>query len=310
MRFSNECIWLAQEDAKNTIEHEGVAFVLRPIKAAVRQSKGGNSSVFTLTDPNVDLPDRAIKICNVPGPTSAMNARQRHRYGRFINEIEALRKASDEGYERVVSIHGDGIITMDQQEFTYYIMEKADTDLKDYLLSGENEIDNQERIKLCRDIFQSLMQLHSIDLYHRDIKPDNVFLFKTGEGTYIWKLGDLGLVDSGKRDYDNIRERIGPFGWASPEVMNKFLTEGLNFSFDCQIDAMSDVFQLGKLFWFIFQCNVPIGQIEERDFICENREKSRIFNMIKRMVQYAKNRRISDAELAGEIAVLASSFAV
>lgn len=37
--------------------------------------------------------------------------------------------------------------------------------------------------------------------------------------------------------------------------MNKYLTEKYKLEFDCRIDDRSDVFQLGGLFWFIFNNN-------------------------------------------------------
>lgn len=79
----------------------------------------------------------------------------------------------------------------------------------------------------------------------------------------------MGLVDfqdvDANLDFEN--EKIGPFGWLSPEATNKMLTKGKNIKnvYECEINSMSDIFQLGKLFWYIFQGNLPLGQITFAD---------------------------------------------
>lgn len=49
-------------------------------------------------------------------------------------------------------------------------------------------------------------------------------------------------------------QRIGAFGWECLEVMSFFFGEGAiedpKFTFVNNIDEASDIFQLGKLFWY------------------------------------------------------------
>ena len=109
-----------------------------------------------------------------------------------------------------------------------------------------------------------------------------------------FKVGDLGLVDFQNKDseIDSPNEKIGPYGWLAPEATNKMLTfkKHIGFVYDCKIDKKSDVFQLGKLFWYIFQGNLPIGQIVNDDFKMRDKE---IFQIIFEMLRYEKNGRPS-----------------
>ena len=138
-------------------------------------------------------------------------------------------------------------------------MEKAESDLTEYLKTTELTI--QQRFLICTEILTGIKELHSEDIYHRDIKPDNI-LFING----TWKISDLGLIGFREDDFKakEIGMKIGPANWMSPEAFNKMYNEGdgyLNtYGFDCNLDEKSDIFQLGKLFWFIFQGNVPDGQ--------------------------------------------------
>jgi serine/threonine protein kinase len=150
-----------------------------------------------------------------------------------------------------------------------------------------DELSVSEKLNLCRSLSEGLKELCSLGYYHRDIKPDNIFIIND-----VWKIGDLGLLaERDKEDeIDRIGEGIGPKGWMSPESMNKYLCEGKKFLFihNCNIDHQSDIFQLGKVFWYIFQYNAPIGTVKEKDFFIKN---TRIYAVIKTMLNYSKKKR-------------------
>jgi serine/threonine protein kinase len=299
-------------EERNIIEHDGVVYYLKYLKPDIKGSKGGNSSVFLLYSKDASTSERVIKISNYYRPIRKTPDHIKRRYGRFINEIQVLNELKEKGKNNIIEINFDGEAEIKGKVFPFYVMEKADTDLKDYMLAIK-DVDSQEKVKFCINVFDAIKELHSEGYYHRDIKPDNIFLFyEDGEEKekLIWKIGDLGLVADRDKDYDDLGEKIGPFGWLSPEAMNKYLTEKADLGFDCKIDAKSDIFQLGKLFWFIFQGNVPIGQIHFDDFICQVEHKEILFELIQEMLQYAKSKRITVEGLEPFIVDLRMAFAV
>jgi serine/threonine protein kinase len=248
----------------------------------IQGNKGGNSIIFLLKNPedtkNIDE-QLVIKISNLPLEKSNWIHQRR-----FQREIIALRKAKEANKKRIIKLYTHNILEINNLQFPFYTMEKGDWDLAKFL--DKNEIDYDQKILLCLEVIEGFKELHSLGIYHRDIKHDNIFLF--GKEC---KIGDLGLAkfrnDDMKITESEIGQRIGAFGWESPETMNKYLTErNENLTFDCEIDSISDIFQLGKLFWFIFQGNLPIGQIEFDDFIYKNND---IFNLIVQMLQYSKS---------------------
>lgn len=301
----------------NLINFEDRDWELRPLNPDFRTSKGGNSSVFILHDLNSELEDRIIKISNYYRIGRGSPENIKRRYGRFISEIQVLNEIKQYSVsENVISILGDGVQSIDGFDFPFYVMEKADSDLKKYLVDDKRELDFQEKVKLCRDLFRGISTMHRLKYYHRDIKPDNIFLFfgkSSGleeTDSFVWKIGDLGLTRHRDKDYDDIGEKIGPLGWLSPEAMNKYLTERSSLGHDCLIDQASDIFQLGKLFWFVFKLNVPIGQIRIDDFQDNIPHEGFLFSLISEMLQYSKDRRCNTNKLEEYIELISAETGV
>lgn len=300
MRVYNRNIYLSSKEYLNVIEFNNSFFVLKNLSDDHGKSKGGNSSVFKLIDPNDDI-EYVVKISKYPINRRDGSEFDNQQIARFEREIESLRRCVEKGCNNVIVFHFDGVLKIKSQEFRYYVMEKADYDLTTFL--NENVLSVQQRFLLCFLILNGIKELHLLDIYHRDIKPDNI-LFANGE----WKISDLGLIDYRDPDFiiDRKGEKIGPFGWLSPEAINKFLTEkNASLDFDCNLDEKSDVFQLGKLFWYVFQGNIPVGQIDYSDFKLGDQV---LFDLIFKMLNHAKSKRCSLLEIESEFQKLTHDY--
>lgn len=273
-------IKLAFDYLDNIVTIDGLDFQLKYLDE-YNNSKGGNSNVFLLVNPIEpdNINDQiVIKICNQPLERSSKLYKKR-----FKRELVALKRANKYRKKRIIKYFHEGIMGINHLQFPFYTMEKADWDLAKYL--QENELHPNQKILLFLEIIKGFKELHQIEIYHRDIKHDNIFII--GKEC---RIGDLGLM---RFRHDDIKfeeiekgDRIGAFGWESPETMNKYLTEKFdNGKFDCEIDGQSDIFQLGKLFWYILQGNLPIGQITIDDFILGDPQ---IYQLIFSMLQYSK----------------------
>ncbi len=94
-------------------------------------------------------------------------------------------------------------------------LERAKGDLFEF--SKKNLI-SIENIKNCiKDLCQSLDYIHSKNIYHRDIKSENVLIFINDMSTYSFKLCDFGLGVIGN-DLD--KGNCGTRGFFAPEVSN------------------------------------------------------------------------------------------
>ena len=279
-------------------------WLLKEIQPGAKCGKGKNSCVFRAVHPEGGS-DVIVKFCRFPHGIQGNEEVQRRR--RFVREIDALKKAYEAqlgDYLLTFFEHGECIIG--KHTFLYYVMEEADYDLDAFLSKNTPTI--QQKLLLCGSILRALQALHEkLGIYHRDLKPENIFFVDDQ-----WKIGDLGFIGYRQEDeeIDGPRERIGPTGLMSPEATNKAFANILNseFKYDCKIDEMSDVYQLGGVFWYIFQGNLPTGQLAKIDFKFES------VNLFTRilipMLQHGKDRRPTLIGLQQELEGIRNEFAL
>ncbi len=274
------------------------------------EGRGGNSFIFALIPiQGEDERGMAIKISN--SYVKEHKNRLKRTVGelgwfekkakRFEREIEALKKAKDNKQnDYIVEIYHDGLIELPvikwdgcihgHESFLYYTMELADESLKDYLGNSENALLLSEKVVLLRQLIDDLQKLHSLEIYHRDIKAGNILKFEQ-----TWKIADLGLIEYREDDLilDGDREKIGPVSRLSPEATNKFLGNQIldDYQIEKIIDESSDMYQLGLLFWFVCQGDIPVGTVEESDFYFSRELPELFHDVLDPMLQFSKKRR-------------------
>lgn len=302
--FHKPFLKISEIRTENYLRLDDVEYFVSFLNSDFKSNKGGNSFVFALyvaqTYNEDAMPERVIKISKYPEPYNYIRnkIRQKNINKRFRQEIEALYDCKQRDVGNVIDIAFDGNLICRTSEdgefevsFPFYVMEYAEYDLKSYLEEENEEYDEASRVELCLQIAQGIKELNDLGYYHRDIKPDNIFMIN---GT--WKVGDLGLIQMrNKPSLDNKGELVGPRGWLSPEAMNKYLSENVEGkNFDCNIDHQSDLFQLAKVFWYILQGNAPIGCVKESDFLLRN---SSLYSLIKQMLNHSKKRRPASVDI-------------
>lgn len=263
------------------------------------RNRGGNSFVIRLAkaqdfdedDWYPSTPDIVMKISKF----SVGKFNEHKKSKRFKREIDALLDCNQHNFQNVVKIKGYGTVEIRTKGgvpsvHRYYLMEYAESDMLSYITN--NELTLYDKVSLCIELCESLKQLWSKGYYHRDIKPENI-LFMDG----VWRISDLGLAKHRDEDakIDLGEKWIGPRGWMSPESMNRYLTESTRFQecFDCTIDHQSDIYQLGKVLWFILQGNAPEGGVRRRDFILQN---DAIYQIVRTMINNSKKSRFKEID--------------
>lgn len=136
-----------------------------------------------------------------------------------------------------------GEVTNDEQTL---VMQWVDKTLKKYIEG--NDILSEDMLKVMFiKILYSFSLLHDQNIFHRDVKPDNIL--KDDQSYYIIDF-DVSVIDneSKTRKYKTINGNwIGTNDYADPEIQNAFNNERS----DGYYYAKADVFSLGMTFYHI-----------------------------------------------------------
>ncbi len=293
------------EPSKNLITIDGVDYYMGPINPEIDGNKGGNSYVYKLYpaidyENGIEEPTSIIKISRNKESYNLKEHKPRtevNKNQRFRREVAALQRCKEKHILGIIEIFNSGNIYIEKGtkkgrksylSYPFYTMEVAEGDLKSFMEAKFPEIGLEGKISICLDIAKAISGLLSLEYYHRDLKPDNIFVVHDQI-----KVGDLGLISKRNEDYEYEKGKyIGPRGWTTPETMNKYLTEDKKFDgFDVTIDHQSDIFQLGMIFWYVMQGNAPIGEFRQEDFRIKRDD---IYGLIHHMLNHSKSRRVKD----------------
>lgn len=294
--FNKHCLQISEDRTENYLRLDDVDYFVSYLNSEFKSNKGGNSFVYALyvaqTCDEDAVPEKVIKISKYSEKFKRERVIKAEKNKRFRQEVAALYDCKSRKVGNIIDIDFDGNLICRthnggdyEVSFPFYVMEYAEFDLKRFLEEENEAYDEASRVELCLQIAQGIKELNDLGYYHRDIKPDNIFMIND-----TWKVGDLGLIQMrNKPSLDREGELLGPRGWLSPEAMNKYLSETVDGNkFDCNIDHQSDLFQLAKVFWYILQGNAPIGCVKESDFLPQN---SSLYSLIRQMLNHSKKKR-------------------
>lgn len=128
-----------------------------------------------------------------------------------VNEWELLINLK---YPNIMVPNAFGKCKINNQNFLYLVMEKADYSLADRLRKGD--MSDQETKQLVRDVASGLKALHKNNLVHQDLKIGNVFWVKD-----CWKISYLGIVrDLRPNNSAYTSNPVDITSYMPPEVLN------------------------------------------------------------------------------------------
>ena len=110
-----------------------------------------------------------------------------YQYGmeRFLDEAKILAKLQSTPH--IVSVQN----YFKENGTAYFVMEYVDgMSLKAYLSKNGDKIPYDQAIAILQPIMEALVQVHAMNLLHRDISPDNIYITTKGES----RLLDFGAA--------------------------------------------------------------------------------------------------------------------
>jgi eukaryotic-like serine/threonine-protein kinase len=156
---------------------------------------------------------------------------------RFLLEARLAGRLSHQNLIQVFDVGRQG-------DVLYFSMEYIDGDTVEEITDRDGAMDIDRALNICLQVLRAISYMKRFDIVHRDIKPGNIMLTKSG----IAKLGDFGFV---KSKFDALLapdgEVLGTPDYISPE--QAMGTE--------EIDWRSDVYSLGCTLYHMLAGNPP-----------------------------------------------------
>jgi serine/threonine-protein kinase len=211
---------------------------------------GGMGEVLLATDTRVGQ-QVVLKLLK---DTLVASQEMRKRFEREVAICAALQS------DHIVRISDCGVTP---EGYPFYVMEYLRGQTLRQLLLREHRLSVERTVKIISQVCQGLQLAHqgvtlqkdgsneNIQVVHRDLKPDNIFLVPTDLGEWV-KILDFGVakIRSDSSEQTNITSTfIGTFRYAAPEqIQNKQ-----------NLDTRADIYSLGIILYEMLSAADPFG---------------------------------------------------
>ena len=194
--------------------------------------RGAMGTVYKARDPKIN---RLLAIKTIRFSDEFEEDQLKEIKERFFMEAELAGKLSHPG---IVAIHDIG----EDYDLTYMAMEFLDgDDLEKYCKKG-SLLPTRKLLDIIAETADALEYAHNNNVIHRDIKPANIMLLKIGKV----KVTDFGIAKSMSASKTRSGIILGTPNYMAPEqIMGR------------QIDARSDIFSLGVVFFQLLTGELP-----------------------------------------------------
>jgi serine/threonine protein kinase len=237
--------------AEQLLQGKYKRFNLGKYKVLERLGSGGMGTVF-LCEHKLMRRRVAVKVLPVP------KAEDRASLDRFYREARAVAAVDHPNIVRAYDIDQD-------DNLHFLVMEWVDgTNLQDLV----KKFGPLDPVRACHYIYGAavgLQHAHEIGLVHRDIKPGNILIDRSG----VVKILDLGLARLTHDQDDNLTRQndenvLGTADYLAPEQAMDSHT----------VDIRADIYSLGATFYFLLTGSAPFpeGSVAQKLIWHQNRQ--------------------------------------
>jgi len=159
---------------------------------------------------------------------------------KFLQEAQTLAKLSHPSIVKVLDF-------FEENNTAYMVMEflKGQT-LESYIQSKGGRLSQEEALKLIKQIAEAVKYIHSHNILHRDLKPDNIILTDDGRLVLI-DFGNAKDLSSSTQRTSSTTAVLTP-GYGAPE----------QYSIKEQKGFYTDIYALGAILYRMLTGQVPV----------------------------------------------------
>ena len=170
------------------------------------------------------------------------------QYGKECFLTEARTLAEFKGSENIVNIHG----YFEENGTAYFVMDFVEgISFQQYLRDRGGRIGWREAVDIMVPVMRALAAVHSRNIIHRDVTPDNIFITDTG----TVKLLDFGAARYSVGDRSQSLDVVLKHGFAPKEQYVRRGKQG----------AYTDVYSAAATLYYAVTGRIPPDSIERAD---------------------------------------------
>ncbi|WP_159460496.1 serine/threonine-protein kinase [Lentzea albidocapillata] len=130
----------------------------------------------------------------------------------------------------------------------FYVMPRAENNLKSFV-DQNGPLDTAYAVSIFSQVVDAVEVMHAANVVHRDIKPENALLYNRK-----WVLSDFGLCRQRESGSTALTSHVGlgTVEYAAPE----------QFRNAAAANERSDIYSLGKVFYFLLTGKVPWPEVD------------------------------------------------
>lgn len=198
--------------------------------------QGGMGIVYQAIDPDTEqlVAIKHLLVENVD------HEKQREFRDRFKREVSTVKRLAHPNIVTIYDVSTEG-------DNYYYVMEFLDGhNLGQEVQLRGGKLTPSEYWPILRQIIEALSFAHSMNVVHRDVKPDNIFLLANG----TVKITDFGIARAADYEQTHLTKTgimMGTLAYVSPEQ----LQDAKN------VDHRADIFSLGVVSYEILSGQAP-----------------------------------------------------
>jgi serine/threonine protein kinase len=135
---------------------------------------------------------------------------------RITKEARTLAKLSHANIVEVVTAGA----TSDDLRLPYFVMQKLNGHTLRSILAAKGRLPLETAYGIAIDLLDALEHAHAHGVIHRDVKPENIFIHRNINGTYVTKLLDFGVMRLLSSEIGQTGHRfVGTLRYAPPEQL-------------------------------------------------------------------------------------------
>jgi serine/threonine protein kinase len=198
-------------------------------------ARGGTAEVFRARDIRLD---RIVAVKTLREDL----ARDPTFQARFRREAQSVASLN---HPSIVAVHDTGEDTLGESPVPYIVMEYVDGRTLRDLLRDDRRLLPERALEITDGVLRALDYSHRNGIVHRDIKPGNVMLTRTGE-VKVMGFGIARAVSDAQATMTQTAQVIGTAQYLSPEQASGE-----------RVDARSDLYSTGCLLYELLTGRPP-----------------------------------------------------